>query len=382
MKRIIAIACLLSALHAKSQGTNMEFEKFDISPGAYAFLHADIDIIPGQDRYVVSAQQSFPFYEVDGKNHELVGVHDVGNWYAGSRLSVSSQGKYVLLQQLYYIDFLPNKDREVQFQVLDLETGSSVLKISAAHDAEFHPNEKELIVLEGDDVYSYPLSGAGKKRLFPVPAATNCLAISPDGKQIAISHYPEDDFLNDFVTKKKQKKNFKLYKKYRQCVSVYSTDNFEKLYTVDDMFDIPYVLQYGPRGEYLICYSVPHTKVVAKTGMQGTNYISKIDASNGHSLPNVGFVSNSIYEPDIEFSHNKDYIGLVTINTRFPEVWVCNFNNGKIVARFELAQRLFEGMKKGEFPADAGRVGIAFSPDDEHMYITNGSLIYKWKIPY
>ncbi len=314
-----------------------------------------------------------------GKSHELVGVHDVGNWYAGSRLSTSTTGKYVLLQQLFYLDFSPNKDREVQFQVVELGSGKSVLKISAAHDAEFHPNEEELIVLEGDDVYSYPLSGAGKKRLFPVPAATNCLAISPDGKQIAISHYPEDDYLNDFLTKKRQKKNFKLYKKFRQCVSVYSTDSFEKLYTVDDMFDIPYVLQYAPRGDYLICYSVPHTKVVAKTGMNGSKYISKIDASDGRCLPDVGFVSNSIYEPDIEFSHNMDYIAIVTTNTKYPEIWVCNFHTGSIIARFELAQRLFEGMKKGEIPADAGRVGIAFSPDDEQMYITNGSMIYKWE---
>lgn len=120
---------------------------------------------------------------------------------------------------------------------METETGKIVLDIPEAHAARIHPNEEALIVLIGDEVYSYPLDGKEKRKLFPVPAATNCLAISPDGKRIAISHHVEDDYLNAYVTKKKQKKNYKIFQKYRQCISVYDTDTFERLYTVDEMFD-------------------------------------------------------------------------------------------------------------------------------------------------
>ncbi len=67
MKALLALISMIGLSQVLAQGTNMEFEKFDVSPGSYTFLHADIDQVPGQDKYVISATQSFPFYEVDGK---------------------------------------------------------------------------------------------------------------------------------------------------------------------------------------------------------------------------------------------------------------------------------------------------------------------------
>jgi WD40 repeat protein len=377
----ILVITLSASLSATGQGTNMVYEKIDVSPDPYKFLHSDIDNIPGTEDYVISATQKFPFYVVD-KDLNIKSTYDVGNWYAGSRLSTSSDGQYTLLQQLFYLDFAPNKDREVKFEVIETYTGKEILTIDAGHDADFHPNNQELIVLEGDNLYSYSLTGKGKKVLLPTPEATNCMAFSPDGSKVAISHHVEDDYLNAYVTKKGQKDNYKLYKKYRQCVSVYETENYTRLYSVDEMFDIPYALQFSPDGSTLLCYSVPHTKVVAKTGMTGSKYISVIDSETGKTLPR-GFVSNSIYEPDFEFSNSHKYFALVTVNRgRFPEIWVCNYDDASIIARFELAKRMFGSHTKGQFPADDGRVGIAFSPDDSHILITNGSLIFKWQIPY
>src|SRR6056297_1314850 len=235
---------LLCFINSMAQGTNMVYDKIDVSPDPYKFLHADIDRIPGTDDYIISATQKFPFYLVD-KDLNIKSTYDVGNWYAGSRLNTSKNGKYTLLQQLFYIDFSPNKDREVKFEVIETATGKKVLTLDAAHDADFHPNNQELIVLEGDNLYSYDLNGKGKKVLLPTPKATNCMAFSPDGSKVAISHHVEDDYLKSYVTKKRQKKNFKIYKKYRQCISVYETENYTRLYTVDEMFDIPYVLQFS-----------------------------------------------------------------------------------------------------------------------------------------
>lgn len=374
-------AVILCSLLTMGQGTNMVYEKIDVSPDPYKFLHSDIDIIPETEDYIISATQKFPLYVVD-RDLNIKSTYDVGNWYGGSRINISSDGTYILLQQLKYLDYSPNKDREVKFEVIETATGKEVLTIGAGHDADFHPNNEELIVLEGDNLYSYSLTAKEKKVLLPTPDATNCMAFSPEGSKVAISHHVEDEYLNSYVTKKKQKDNYKIFKKYRQCVSVYETENYTKLYTVDEMFDIPYALEFSPDGATLLCYSVPHTKVVAKTGMTGTKYISVINAENGETLPR-GFVSNSIYEPDFEFSNSEEYFALVTLNrSRFPEIWVCRYDDASIVARFELAKRMFGSHTKGQFPADDGRVGIAFSPDDTHLLITNGSLIFKWQIPY
>lgn len=379
-RNVLLVLAVLAAQLAEGQGTNMVYEQFDLSPDPLNFLHCDIDRIPGSDQFVVSAVQGFPFYVMDGADHSIRSEFDIGNWYAGSRITLSSTGNHVLLQQLFYLDFSPNKDREVKFEVIDRHSGEMVLDIPAAHAVKFHPSGKEVIVLIGDEVWSYPLDNSGNKKLFPVIEATNCVAISPDGSQIAVSHKVEDDYLEDYVTKKRQKKNYKIYKKYRQCISVYSTEDFQRLYTVDEMFDIPYVLEFTPDNAHLLCYSVPHTQVVAKTGMNGSKYISKIDTENG-ATTTVGFVSNAVYEPDIEFSNNGKFLALSTNSGKFPEAWIADLETGDLVARFQVATRLFEGMKKGEFPSD-GRLGLAFTADDTHLYITSGSRIIKWQIPY
>ena len=381
MKKLFTFLAILAVLASVAQGTDMVFENYDISPPPLMFLHADMDRIPGTDTYAVSATQRFPFYIIDGKSMEILQTFDVGNWYAGSRINLSATGKYILLKQLFYLDFAPNKDREVKFEVIEVLTGKRILEIPAAHDAALHPNEKELIVLSGDEVFSYPLDGSGKRSLFPVPAATNCIAISPDGSKIALSHHVDADFLNDYITKKRQKKNYKLYQKYRQCISVYDTGSFERLFTVDEMFDIPYMLAFSPDNAFLICYAVPHTKVVQKTGMTGSKYISKINSKNGETTT-VGFVSNCLYEPDLEFSNDGNKIALVTDGVKYPEVWICDFNTGDIISRFEISRRLFQQVGPRDMAADAGRVGVAFSPDDSHLYFTNGTHIVKWKINY
>ncbi len=379
MKIHFLIAGILLSLTVFGQGTNMVYDTYDISPPPLKFLHSDMDRIPGTATYAVSATQSFPFYVIDGQSMEILNTYDVGNWYAGSRIQPSKTGKYILLQQLFYLDYSPNKDRECHFEVMETATGKIVLNIPSAHAARLHPSEQELIVLIGDEVFSYPLNGKEKRKLFPVPAATNCLAISPDGNQIAISHHVEDDYLNAYVTKKRQKKNFKIYKKYRQCISVYDATNFERVYTVDEMFDLPYVLDFSPDGDYLICFAIPHTKVVQKTGMTGTKYISKIKATTGETTT-VGFVSNCQYEPDIEFSSDGRKLAIVSNGTKFPEVWVCNFEEGTIIDRFQLARSMFPSLK--EMPADAGRIGVAFSADDQYLLFTNGTRIFKWQINY
>jgi DNA-binding beta-propeller fold protein YncE len=377
---LILITVLIPLYHEVL--SQADYTKLDPTPEGKIY-HCDIDVLPGGEHCLIASALNESVIKADAATMQPVQTYKAAKWKAGSKIEISPNGKYALLKQQFYIDYSPNKDREVEFEVLDLETGKVALKISAAHDADFHPDGERLIVLEGDDVFSYQIEGNQKKTLFPVPEATNCIAVSKDGKQIALSHHPSDDYLNDYVTKKRQKKNFKLYKKYRQCVSVFDTETFEKLYTVDEMYDIPYILEYDPSDEHFICYSVPHTKIVEKTGMQGTRYISKIDAADG-SNTSVGFVSSSYYEPDIEFSKSGNYISLVTTtHTGFPEVWVADYHTGDVVARYTLENRVFGGgHMKGEIRPDAGRVGVDFSADETLLYITYGSLIIEWKIPY
>ena len=129
MRGLATITGMLLSVAALGQGTNMVYDVYDITPPPLSFLHSDMDRIPDTDTYAVSATQSFPFYIIDGQSMEVLSTYDVGNWYGGSRINPSKTGKYFLLQQLFYLDYSPNKDREGNFEVMETATGKIVLNI-------------------------------------------------------------------------------------------------------------------------------------------------------------------------------------------------------------------------------------------------------------
>jgi hypothetical protein len=99
-------------------------------------------------------------------------------------------------------------------------------------------------------------------------------------------------------------------------------------------------------------------------------------------LRTEGFVSNSVYEPDLEFSNSHDYLAIVTIHrSKLPVVWVCDYNTASIVARFECGKNTLGEALKKELKADASPVGVAFTEDDQNLLITHGSILLNWTIP-
>ena len=92
-----------------SQSTDIDYEKFKLGDAKH--ILAGMDMSPDQKFIAVSGNQSFPLYIYDWSKREVAKEFDVGNWYAGSSVRFSSGGKYLLIQQLFYIDFAINKDR-------------------------------------------------------------------------------------------------------------------------------------------------------------------------------------------------------------------------------------------------------------------------------
>ena len=371
----LVLISMLIGITGSAQLANLDYEKHDITPDPQNFLHVDLEMLPDGKHAIVTSVQNKPVYIIDVDNFEISREIDAGDWHAGSRASISTSGKYLLLQQLFYMDMSPNKDRQVTFEVIEIATGRKVLKIGNAHSAQFHPNEEELIVLKGDNVYSYSLLDKGERELFPVREATNCVAISPDGTKIAVTHKPEKSFLKAMVKKQRTKKYYKANKKYRQCITVYDAQSFKELYTVEEFYDIPYCLEFSPDGSRLLCYSIPHKKM-SKYGVGTSKYICTIDSESGEAL-RTAFISNSYYEPDFEISPDGELIAVCSLGSRFPEVLVYDFNDGSVISRFTLATRFLEGIGKGEYPSD-GRIGLDFTQDGNALVFTSGSRIMKW----
>ncbi len=332
---------------------------------------------PDGNTIAISGMQNYPMYIYDWRTDKVLKKFDVGNWYAGSRIKYSSSGKYILLQQLYYIDWAPNKDREVNFEIIDAATGEVVKKFDDYHSVSITPDEKYALTLTGEEVAFWNLVNGKKERSFQVPMASNAVAISPDMKHIAVSHHLDSKELKKNPAMKKKKGKFiKNTAKFKQKVSVYSTGNFSLQYTINRFYDIIYKLEYSPDGKTLFCMNIPHIK--AQTGQQRLTYINTINTENGEAQ-RLGFTSSAPYEPEFKLSNNGKLFGLISQGTRFVELHVYDFETGNMLQRFEQSYRLFE-KSEGEMIIADSRTSFDFLPGDEYILMTMGNNILKWNL--
>jgi WD40 repeat protein len=355
----------------------MEFEKIQLGDAQHMLVW--LALHPDGNTLAVTSHQSYPLYIYDIDNKQVKHEYDVGNWYAGSKAKYSKTGKYVLLQQLKFVDWAPNKDREVNFEVIDAETGKSMLNFGDYHDAKITPDEKHLVTLSGGDkVAIHDIVTRKELRSFVVPRASNSVAVSADGKLLAVSHKTSKDELKDLPAYKNNKKNRPVLEKYKQQVSVYDYETFKKLYTIDAFFDLVYLLEYTDDGEYLFIYSIPHSKVQGPSGRK--SFVEVVNAKTGEHL-RPSFPSLLSYEPDFKLSHNKKYFGIISMGLRFPEVHIYDFNTNVMLGRFELGARISEAFQKKEMGSD-GRVSFVFLPGDKEVLLTFGNRIALWKLDF
>lgn len=361
---------------SRAQGTNYDYDKIKIGEAQNMLVW--MDLAPDDKTLAVSSTQSFPLYIYNLETKQVENQYDVGNWNAGSRVDYSKTGKYILLTQFFYLDYNPNKDRTVNFQVLDATTGKSMLNFGDYHDAKITPDEEYLVTLsEGDKVGIHEIETRKEIRHFVVPQATNSMAISADGKLIAVSHSTYKSDLVNNPAYKNNKKNRPILEKYKQQISVYDYNTFEKLYTIDAFYDLVYRLEYSRDGKYLFIYSIPHTKLQGPNGKK--SYVEVVNAKTGEPLRN-SFGSLANYEPDFKLSHNGKYFGIISLNKMmYPELHIYDFETNELLKRFELSSRLFEKRKEGEFPTD-GRSSFVFLPGDEEALIVFGNRVVIWKM--
>jgi WD40 repeat protein len=252
-----------------------------------------------------------------------------------------------------------------------------MLNFGDYHDAMITPDEKYLVTLSGGDkVAVHDIETRRELRSFVVPQATNSVAVSADGKLIAVSH---KTYKNDLVTNpayKNNKKNQPILEKYKQQISVFDYETFEKLYTIDAFYDLIYLMDYSDDGDYLFIYSIPHIKLQGPNGKK--SYVEVVNARTGEPT-RKSFGSLANYEPDFKLSHNKKYFGIISLSTTFPELHIYDFETNDLLKRFELGYRLFEKTREGEFPTD-GRGSFIFLPGDEEVLIVFGNRVIKWKM--
>ncbi|RLD52350.1 MAG: hypothetical protein DRJ05_17505 [Bacteroidetes bacterium] len=373
---LIILALLAFAISPRiiAQGINLDFERIKVGEDVKHIL-VGLDISPDGEQLAISGVQGFPFYIYNWKERKIIKQFDVGEWYAGSAVRYSSTGKYILLQQLFYMDMSLNKDREVNFEIVNAGTGKRMLRFDECHAVAISPDENFALALSGNTISIWNIESGKKENSFKVHEASNGIAISPDGNTIAISHGINDEELQAMPKYKKDKKGRKFILKYKQQITLYDAHSFKKKMTVNEFYDIVYRLEYSNEGKELFCLNIPHLKAQSGVGMRQT-YVSIIDGASGEPQRR-GFNSQSIYEPDFKLSPDGKLFGIISHQSRFLELHVFDAETRKMLYRYTQSFRLFE-KSEGEFTMPDSRASFVFLPNEETIVMTMGNRLIFW----
>lgn len=374
-KTAITAALLLSFSLTNAQSDNSDFERIKL--GNKEVVYAGLSLSPDGKTLAVSAKKMEPIRLYDLQSKELIKEIDAGKWYPGSRINFSATGKYLLLQELNFADLIENKNRKLNFEVVDVANGRLVLKFEDVQDVMITTDEQHVLSLDGSEITFWNLADGSKKKTFQVEGACDALAISPDGQQIAISHLVTPAQVKADKRFHKKKKVMKMALKYKQLVSFYDVSTGKKAQTVSEYYDIVYRLRFSEDGSKLFVFQLPHIKV--QTSKQTLTYVSRVDATT-HEPLREGLTSQAVGQPDIRISGNKQYFAINSKGNRHQEIHLYDFEDGSLLKRFEMGSRIFEKSAEGEKLIKDSRPSFLFLPGDREILIAMGNQLILWNI--
>jgi len=377
MRNLSIAACLILFIsYANSQSINEEIERIKLDSDM-KHLYVGIDLSPDGNYIAISGNKEFPLYIYDWKKREIVNTFNVGDWFAGSAINFSKNGKYILIQQLKMMDWAPNKDKEVTFDIIESESGKKVIRLDPYHAVAITPDEKYAIALTADELSFWNLENGKKERSFSVERASNGLAISPDGSMLAVSHHVTEEALAKVPRYQKDKKARKAAAKYKQEITVYDLNTFDKKFNVNEFYDIVYKLHYSNDGKTLFCLQIPHMKTQATANARQT-YISTINGLTGEAS-RKGYTSNATYEPDFKLNSDGSLFGVVSQGSQFLELHIYDSETAKMKYRYKQSYRLLE-KSDGDYIIGDSRTTFVFLPDGKNILMTQGNRLILWNM--
>lgn len=365
----LALLILLSPL-VFSQTSNSDFERIKLISAESEL--SGLALSPDQRTLAVSFARSEPIKLIDWQNKKVNGEINAAIWNSGSRLSFSASGKYLVAQEIGFSDFSQNKDRTIDYEIIDPASGKTVKKFDKIQDMVVSASENLAISLNNDEVTYWQLPSGEKIKSFTIPGATNAVALSPDGKTLAISQIvDENDFKSQF---KKDKKGLKNVVKFKQVVGLYDTSSGKKIKTVPEFYDLVYNMAFLPSENILMVYQTPDIRIQAQN--RNLSYVNLIDMETMEPL-RKGFTSMSLNQPDLKTSSDLRYFAINSKGNRFQEMHLYNYETASLEKRFELAHRLFE-KSDGERIIKSSRPVFVFLPDNRSILIGMGNQLIKW----
>ncbi len=354
------------------QTSNSDFERIKLISSESEI--SGLAISPDQKTLAISFCKSELIKLVDWQNRKITKEINAGIWNSGSRLSFSAKGMYLIAQEIGFSDFSQNKDRTIDYEIIDTTSGKIIKKFARVQDVVVSTDEQLAASLNDDEITFWQLPSGEKIRSVTIPGATNALAISPDGKTMAVSQTVDaSDFKSQF---KKDKKGLKNAVKYKQVVGLFDAATGKKMQTIAEFYDLVYNLSFLPGEDILAVFQTPDIRI--QVNNRRLSYVNLIDVAAMQPL-RKGFTSMSINQPDMKTSTDRHYFAINSKGNRFQEMHLYDYQTASLEKRFELAHRLFE-KADGERIINSSRPSFVFLPDNQSILIGMGNQLIKWNI--
>lgn len=354
------------------QTSNSDFERIKLISSESEI--SGLAISPDQKTLAISFCKSEPIKLIDWQNRKVTKEINAGIWNSGSRLNFSANGKYLIAQEIGFSDFSQNKDRTIDYEIIDTASGKMIKKFARVQDVVVSTDEQLAVSLNDDEIAFWQLPSGEKIRSVIIPGATNALAISPDGKTIAVSQTVDaNDFKSQF---KKDKKGLKNAVKYKQVVGLFDATTGKKMQTIAEFYDLVYNLSFLSGEDILAVFQTPDVRI--QVNNRRLSYVNLIDVAAMQPL-RKGFTSMSINQPDMKTSSDHHYFAINSKGNRFQEMHLYDYQTASLEKRFDLAHRLFE-KADGERIINSSRPAFVFLPDNQSILIGMGNQLIKWNI--
>lgn len=381
---IVALSSLLALLsQAQDPAAVHKSETEVFTLGENQAITSCLELMPDGRTLLVGTTQDHPIYVVNVDDMSVQRTIAVSGYYAGPDIKASAQGTYLLVREKYYIDWNMNKDRQVKHEVMDFASGKVLFTLPTTHDAVFGPDEKSLYSLDGENVTVRSLPDGGEIGRIVVPQTRNSLAISPDGKWLAVSHRPTQPQLETVPSMRNDKSALKPALKYREMVSVYEVATGKLAGTIAEIYDVIYDMVCTDFGDRLLIYSIPHVKLqpaaggfVAGGGRKGI--VNVVDMPS--MVPQrLGFMS-LMNEPQLELNRRGSLLAMASLEgTNTRKLYVYDMSDGEFVLDLDMAERWRTSMKQGEY--HDGNVPYHFLADGRTLVLGSGPKLRLLKIP-
>ncbi len=355
-----------------SQTSNSDFERIKlIDPSSEL---SGMAISPDRNTIAVSFSKSEPVKVIDWQNQKVTKEINAAKWNSGSRLSYSAKGKYLIAQEIGFSDFSQNKDRFIDYEIIDIASGNAVKIFSKIQDVTVSTDETLAVSLNNDEITLWSLPSGEKIKSYTISGATNAIAISPDRKTLAVSEVINpDDYKKQFG---KDSKGLKNTVKFKQLVGLYDAETGTKLKMIDEFYDLIYNLAFLPDENVLMVYQTPDIRIQANN--KNLSYINLIDVAKQEPL-RKGFTSMSLNQPDLKISSDKKLFAINSKGNRFQEMHLYDYETGELEKRFELGHRLFEKVD-GEKLQSGSRPSFIFLPGNQSILVAIGNQLIQWNL--